>query len=36
MNEIEKILNAKKTENGDVAYKSTGNNLAESFNNAPF
>lgn len=31
MNEIEKILNAKKTENGDVAYKSTG-----SFNNAPF
>lgn len=29
MNEIEKILNAKKTENGDVAYKSTGNNLAD-------
>lgn len=29
MNEIEKILNEKKTENGDKAYKSTGNNLVD-------
>ena len=29
MNEIEKILNEKKTENGDKAYRSTGNNLLD-------
>lgn len=29
MNEIEKILNEKRTENGDVAYKTTGNNLTD-------
>ena len=29
MNEIEKILNEKKTENGDKAYRSTGNNLVD-------
>ena len=31
MNEIEKLLNTKKTENGDVAYKTTGNNLTDLF-----
>ena len=31
MNELEKILNEKKTENGDVAYKTTGNNLVDLF-----
>lgn len=31
MNEIEKILNEKKTENGDKSYKSTGNNLMDLF-----
>ena len=29
MNELEKILNEKKTENGDIAYKTTGNNLTD-------
>ena len=29
MNLLEKILNEKKTENGDVAYKTTGNNLTD-------
>lgn len=29
MNEIEKILNEKKTENGDKAYRSTGHNLVD-------
>mgnify|MGYP002798221491 FL=1 len=29
MNELEKILNEKKTENGDKAYKTTGNNLTD-------
>ena len=29
MNEIEKILNEKKTENGDKGYRSTGNNLVD-------
>ena len=29
MNKIEKILNEKLTENGDVSYKSTGNNLTD-------
>lgn len=36
MNEIQKILNEKKTENGDVAYKSTGNNLTDLFFMTPF
>ncbi len=36
MNEIEKLLNKKKTENGDVAYKSTGNNLTDLFFMTPF
>lgn len=31
MNEIRKILSLKKTENGDVAYKTTGNNLTDLF-----
>lgn len=31
MNELEKIFNEKKTENGDVAYKTTGNNLTDLF-----
>ena len=31
MNELEKILNEKKTENGDKAYKTTGNNLTDLF-----
>ena len=31
MNEIEKILKEKKTENGDKSYKSTGNNLMDLF-----
>lgn len=29
MNELEKLLNTKKTENGDIAYTSTGNNLVD-------
>lgn len=36
MNEIEKLLNKKKTENGDVAYKSTGNNLTDLLFMTPF
>ena len=31
MNEIEKIMNEKRTENGDISYKSTGNNLVDLF-----
>ena len=31
MNEIEKLLNTKRTENGDIAYKTTGNNLTDLF-----
>lgn len=31
MNELEKLLNEKITENGDLAYKSTGNNLTDLF-----
>ena len=31
MNELEKILNEKKTENGDKAYKTTGDNLTDLF-----
>lgn len=29
MNKLEKILNEKLTENGDISYKSTGNNLTD-------
>lgn len=29
MNELEKLFNEKRTENGDVSYKSTGNNLLD-------
>lgn len=36
MNEIQKILNEKKTENGDVSYKSTGDNLTDLFFMTPF
>lgn len=36
MNEIEKILNEKRTENGDKAYKSTGNNLTDLFFMTPY
>jgi hypothetical protein len=31
MNELEKIFATKKTENGDIAYKTTGNNLTDLF-----
>ena len=31
MNKLEKILNEKKTENGDKSYKTTGNNLTDLF-----
>jgi len=31
MNKIEKMMNVKKTENGDIAYTTTGNNLADIF-----
>jgi len=36
MNEIEKILNEKRTENGDKSYKSTGNNLVDLFFMTPY
>lgn len=36
MNELEKILNEKKTENGDKAYKSTENNLTDLFFMTPY
>lgn len=36
MNELEKIFNEKRTENGDKAYKSTGNNLVDLFFMAPY
>ena len=36
MNELEKILNEKRTENGDVSYKTTGNNLSDLFFMTPF
>jgi len=36
MNEIEKIMNEKRTENGDKAYKSTGNNLTDLFFMTPY
>lgn len=31
MNSIEKLLNTKRTENGDIAYKTTGDNLTDLF-----
>jgi len=36
MNELEKIFNEKKTENGDVAYKTTGSNLTDLFFMTPY
>ena len=36
MNEIEKLMNEKLTENGDKAYKSTGNNLTDLFFMTPY
>ena len=36
MNELEKIFATKKTENGDIAYNTTGNNLADIFFMTPF
>ena len=36
MNKLQKILNTKVTENGDVSYKSTGNNLTDLFFMTPF
>ena len=36
MNELEKIMNEKRTENGDKAYKSTGNNLTDLFFMTPY
>ena len=31
MNRLQKLLQEKKTENGDVAYKTTGDNLTDLF-----
>ena len=36
MNELEKLFNEKRTENGDKAYKSTGNNLVDLFFMTPY
>ena len=36
MTELEKLFATKKTENGDVAYKTTGNNLTDLFFMAPY
>lgn len=36
LNEIEKILNTKKTENGDTSYRSTGDNLTDLFFMTPY
>lgn len=36
MNNLQKILNEKKTENGDKAYKTTGDNLTDLFFMTPF
>lgn len=36
MNELEKIMNEKLTENGDKSYKTTGNNLTDLFFMTPF
>lgn len=36
MNELQKILATKKTENGDISYKTTGNNLTDLFFMTPY
>lgn len=36
MNEIEKLRNCKRTENGDISYSSTGNNLMDILFMAPY
>lgn len=36
MNELEKLFNEKRTENGDISYKSTGNNLSDLFFMTPY
>ena len=36
MNKLQKILNEKRTENGDISYKTTGNNLTDLFFMTPF
>ena len=36
MNEIEKLLNTKRTENGDISYKTTGDNLTDLFFMTPY
>lgn len=36
MNELKKLLNEKKTENGDISYKSTGDNLTDLFFMTPY
>lgn len=36
MNEIQKLLYTKRTENGDISYKSTGDNLTDLFFMTPF
>ena len=36
MNELEKLFNEKRTENGDKAYKTTGNNMADLFFMTPY
>lgn len=36
MNEIQKLMNEKRTENGDISYKSTGDNLTDLFFMTPF
>jgi uncharacterized protein involved in tolerance to divalent cations len=36
MNELEKLFNEKRTENGDISYKSTGDNLTDLFFMTPF
>jgi len=36
MNELQKIMNEKRTENGDISYKTTGDNLTDLFFMTPF
>ena len=36
MNELEKLFNTKRTENGDIAYKTTGDNLTDLFFMTPY
>lgn len=36
MNELEKLFNEKRTENGDIAYKTTGDNLTDLFFMTPY